>query len=397
MKKPGRVIGAVHVNAAHRAGRISIETMPEDIVTALARESAERLGVRLLEGPLQRPTPVRVDGATAMARALYRRSPKWMSSRHLPEISARRLRKLGLIGAGGVGANVAHLAANADLADEIALFDIMPDLAEAVALDLNHARGITRSRARATGSAKASVVADSDVVVVTAGRPRSPGMNRTDLINLNRRVIDGAAETIKTYAPNAIVIMVTNPVDEMTLEMYRATGFPRTRVLGMAGSLDSSRFRNALAFAASVEVSDVEAITLGSHGDEMVPIISSARIKGRPIEMFLSNAATKACVADAVTGGGQIVALRRTGSATLAPAHATIELIDYLRGARAGPTVASVMLEGEYGISGVVLGVPCVLGSNGLIRVEEIPLSGEENLALREAAAAIFKRVGGAA
>jgi malate dehydrogenase len=397
MKKAGRVIGAAHVNAAHRAGRISIETIPGDIVTALARDSAERLGVQLLEGPLQRPTPVRVDGTTAMVRALYRRSPKWMSPKHLPERKPRRLRKLGLIGAGGVGANVAHLAANADLADEIALFDIMPDLAEAVALDLNHARGITRSRARATGSGKASVVADSDVVVVTAGRPRTPGMSRTDLIDLNGRIVKGAAEAIKTHAPNAIVIVVTNPVDEMTVKMHQATGFPRARVLGMAGTLDSSRFRNALALAASVEASDVEAITLGSHGDEMVPIISSARIKGRPIEMFLSNPAIKACVSDAVTGGGQIVALRRTGSATLAPAHATIELIDHLRGARAGPTVASVMLEGEYGISGVVLGVPCVLGAKGLIRVEEIALSDEEHLALREAAAAIFKRVGGVA
>jgi malate dehydrogenase len=180
----------------------------------------------------------------------------------------------------------------------------------------------------------------------------------------------------------------------MTVEMLRATEFPRERVIGMAGTLDSSRFRNALAMAAGVYPADVDAITLGSHGDEMAPIVSRARIKGRPLSDYLSEDAIDACVRDAVTGGGQVVALRKTGSATLAPAHASIEVVDHIRGAKAGPLPVSVMLKGEYGISGVVLGVPCNLGASGVLSVEELPLSDSEMIKLRQAADAIRDRLG---
>lgn len=389
-----RVIGAEHVEEARARGRIVVEVLPGDIVTALASETAERLGIRLVEGPIERPAVARTDGATSLRRVLYRRSPKWVAPRPSAPRNARRLSKLALIGAGGVGGNIGHLAANADMADEIALIDITPGLAEAVALDLNHASGINRTRARAVGGTDLGLVSGADVVVVTAGRPRTPGMSRADLIDVNRRVIHSAAEAIRTQAPNAIVIVVTNPLDEMTVEMLRATGFPRERVLGMAGTLDSSRFRNALALAAGVMPADVEAITLGSHGDEMAPIVSLARIKGRPLDVFLSKEAIDACVKDAVTGGGQVVALRKTGSATLAPAHASIELIDHIRGVRTGPVPVSVMLEGEYGISGVVLGVPCHLGRSGLVAVEELKLTDAETAALRKAAGAIRSRLG---
>ncbi|MEL7152656.1 MAG: malate dehydrogenase, partial [Pseudomonadota bacterium] len=183
------------------------------------------------------------------------------------------------------------------------------------------------------------------------------------------------------------------PLDEMTTEMLRATGFPRERVLGMAGTLDSSRFRLSLAKAAGVSPADVEAITLGSHGDEMAPIPSQSTIKGRPLDVFLSQNAIDACVKDVITGGGQVVALKKTGSATLAPAHASIELIDHIRGARAGWVPASVRLQGEYGIEDVVLGVPCHLGASGLIRVEELRLTDAEKRALGNAADAIRARL----
>lgn len=394
MSKPGRVIGAEHVEAVRRSGRIRLEVMPGDIVTDLARDTAARLGIRLVDGPLQRVAPPQTDGGAAMSRGLYRRAPRWIKPMRTETREPRRLAKLGLIGAGGVGANIAHLAANADIAAEIALVDIMPGVAEAVALDLNHASGITGTAARVSGSMDLSLIAGSDVVVVTAGRPRTPGMSRADLIGVNARVIQQAAEALKAYAPNAIVIVVTNPLDEMTVEMLRATGFPRERVLGMAGTLDSSRFRNALARAAGVTPADVEAITLGSHGDEMAPIVSRARIKGRPLEVFLDRAQIEACVEDAVTGGGQVVALRKTGSATLAPAHATIELIDHIRGARGGSIPVSVMLNGEYGIEGVVLGVPCHLGTTGVVEIEELALPAHELEALTAAASAIAKRIG---
>ncbi|WP_209547281.1 malate dehydrogenase [Ruegeria sp. HKCCSP346] len=388
-----RVIGSDAVEDARRRGRIVFEVLPGDIVTALARETAERVGISLVDGPLERPKPPRTDGAVSMRRVLYRRSPKWVAPSRAPR-KARRLGKLALIGAGGVGGNIAHLAAMADMADEIALIDITPGLAASTALDLNHTSGITGARARCVGGEAMDLVAGADVVVVTAGRARRPGMTRADLIDVNARVIRQSAEAIRSAAPNAIVIVVTNPLDEMTVEMLRATGFPREQVLGMAGTLDSSRFRNALAMAAGVTPADVEAFTLGSHGDEMAPIPSRARIKGRPLDVFLSREQIEACVQDAITGGGQVVALRKSGSATLAPAHASIELIDHIRGARTGPVPVSVMLHGEYGIDGVVLGVPAHLGAGGLVEVEELRLTAEENAALQNAAEAIRVRLG---
>ncbi len=389
----GRVIGADAIEDARQRGRLIVEVMPGDIVTALARESAERLGLKLVDGPVEMPAPVRTDGATSMRRTLYRRAPKWQAPSRAPR-KARRLGKLALIGAGGVGCNIAHLAAMADMAEEIALIDIAPGMAAATALDLNHTSGITGASGRCSGGETLDMVSGAEVVVVTAGRARSPGMTRADLIDVNARVIRQAGEAIRSEAPNAVVIVVTNPLDEMTVEMLRATGFPRDRVLGMAGTLDSSRFRNALAQAAGVSPADVEAITLGSHGEEMAPIPSRATIKGRPLDVFLSEDQIAACVKDAITGGGQVVALKKSGSATIAPAHATIELIDHMRGARTGPVPVSVMLNGEYGITGVVLGVPAHLGQGGLIKVEELRLTQAENDALKAAAEAIRLRLG---
>ncbi|MBD3665175.1 malate dehydrogenase [Sulfitobacter aestuariivivens] len=389
----GRVIGSDAIEDARRRGRLIVEVMPGDIVTALARDSAERLGLKLVEGPVEMPAPVRTDGNTAMRRVLYRRAPKWQAPSRKPR-TARRLAKLALIGAGGVGGNIAHLAAMADMAAEIALIDIAPGMAAAAALDLNHATGITGAGCRCVGGETLDMVAGAEVIVATAGRARSPGMTRADLIDVNARVIRQAGEAIRSEAPNAVVIVVTNPLDEMTVEMLRATGFPRERVLGMAGTLDSSRFRHALARAAGVDPADVEAMTLGSHGEEMAPIPSRATIKGRPLDVFLDPAQIDACVTDAITGGGQVVALKKMGSATIAPAHATIELIDHMRGARTGAVPVSVMLKGEYGIDGVVVGVPTHLGDGGLIKVEELRLTGAETTALQDAAEAIRTRLG---
>lgn len=391
---PGRVVGSELIEDARQRGRIVFEILPDDIVTDMARETANRIGMRLVDGPLEKPAPVGSDGPTFLRRGLYRRGAKWVAPARTVRGPVRRFSKIALVGAGGVGGNVAHLAAMADMAEEIVLIDIAPGLAAATALDLNHASGITGAKTRCVGGEKLSMVAGAEIVVVTAGRARSPGMTRADLIETNARVIRSAAEAIRTGAPDAIVIVVTNPLDEMTVEMLRATEFPRQRVLGMAGTLDSSRFRNALALAAGVQPGDIQAITLGSHGEEMAPIASLARIKGRPLNVFLDEDTIAACVTDAVTGGGQVVALKKSGSATIAPAHSTIELMDHLRGARSGPVPVSVMLEGEYGIQGVVLGVPAQLGRTGMIAVEELPLTDDEAVALWSAAEAIKLRLG---
>lgn len=390
-----RVIGVERIEEARQRGRLTLEVMPGDIVTSLARETAARLGLTLVDGPLPAPVSPRTDGATALRRGLYRRSPKWVAPRAHKPRGARKLSKLALIGAGGVGGTVAHLAAMADMAHEIALIDIAPGLAAATALDLNHASGISGASLRCTGDVSLDLVAEAEVVVVTAGRARAPGMTRADLLEVNARVIRQSAAAIRALAPEAVVMVVTNPLDEMTQEMLTATQFPRERVLGMAGTLDGARFRHALALAAGVSPADVTAITLGSHGEEMAPIASRARIKGRPLSAFLTPDQIAACRSDAISGGGQVVALKKSGSATLAPAHASIELIDHIRGGRSGPVPVSVRLAGEYGIDGVVLGVPAHLGPRGLIEVVELPLEPSEHAALHAAADAIRARLGG--
>jgi len=388
-----RVIGSEHIEQVRQSGRLLVEVLPGDIVTAVARETAVRLGVTLIDGPVERPVRVRTDGNTQLYRGLYRRSPRWVAPIRTRNRRARRLSRLALIGAGGVGANIAHLASVADIAHEITLIDITPGLAAATAMDINHASGITATQSICRGSEDFNSLTGADVVVVSAGRARSPGMSRADLTKTNRRIIHRIAEAIRSAASEAVIIVVSNPVDEMTVEMLRETEFPRQRVLGMAGTLDSSRFRNSLARAAGVQPGDVTAWTLGSHGDEMTPVVSRATIKGRPLSTFLSSEQIAACVDDTVTAGGQVVALRKTGSATIAPAHACMELVQHLRGALSGPVPASVMLDGEYGLHGVVLGVPCHLGAAGLLEIEQWPLETAEHQALLRAAQAIKDRL----
>ena len=389
------VIGAEHVEAAGRRGRRFIEVLPGSIVTDQARDTAVRWNVALRSGPLDRPAVARPDGAAALYRGLYRRNPKWTPSRPAAGREPVRFARIAIVGAGGVGAGVAHLAANAGVAAEIALVDIVPGLAESIALDLNHARGLTRSPTRAVGGTDLALLTGAEAVVVTAGRARAPGMRRADLRDANRRTVGAIAEAIRTTTPASVVVVVSNPLDEMTAETLRTTGFPRERVLGMAGTLDSARFRAALASEADAGVAQVEATILGRHGQEMVPIISRARIRDLPLRQCLTPAQIAACVERTIAAGGKVVALRRTGSASIAPAHATVEVLEHLRGARTGSVPVSVQLEGEYGIEGVVLGVPCLLGPRGLIEVVEHPLAETEHAQLTQAAETLRAGAGG--
>ena len=388
-----RVIGSEFVEQVRQRGQVVVEVLPGDIVTDVALETARRVGIKLLDGPIEKPLVARADGRTAARRSLYRRSPKWMAPVISSTSGAQRLGKISIIGAGGVGATLTHLAAQLDIANEIVLSDIVPGLAEATALDLNHCSGITCSHTTVNGTTDLSAIATSDVVLVTAGRARTPGMTRQDLVASNRRVIHIVGEAIKTQAPKALVIVITNPLDEMTLEMLRCTGFPREQVLGMAGMLDSSRFRYSLARAAGVASADVQAIALGNHGDEMVPVISNATIRGQALSRFLSDEEIADCVNDTITGGSQVVAIKKSGSAIYAPAHATIELLEHIRGGKSGHVPVSVMLQGEFGINDVVLGVPAYVGLRGLISIEPLPLSEIETKALQNAADAIKQRM----
>jgi len=388
-----KVIGVEQVELARARLQTQIEISASDIVTDLARETAAQAGIAFVDGPQSRTATPATDSATRTQRELFRRSPKWVAPKVTAEIKGRSLSKLALIGAGGVGSNIAHLAANANMAETISLVDIVPGLAASTALDLQHASGITGSYAKVEGGNDYELIADAQVVVVTAGKPRTPGMSRSDLITINTRVIQSSAEAIKRFAPNAIVIVVTNPLDEMTTEMLRTTEFSRNRVLGMAGTLDSSRFRRAIASAAKCNTDEVQAVTIGSHGDEMVPLTSMARIKGRRIDAFLNKEQIDACVRETIHGGGSVVALRKTGSATLAPAHAVLEIVDHLRGARSGWVPVSIMLNGEFGVHDVVLGVPARLGPDGVQEIVEVPLSEAESALVNNAAAAIKERL----
>ncbi len=383
------LIAEEQVQIAFRRGRLFIETKPGDIVTAQAKDTAARLNIRILKDPPARPAVVRTVGSKAARRVLYRNNPSWEPPTRPVRHKQQKIEKLVLVGAGGVGANLAHLAANQGLANELCLIDILPGAAKATALDLQHASGITRSNTTLSGSTSLKSVARAQVIVVTAGRPRTPGMDRSDLSQMNGRIIRSIGESIADLAPEAVVIVVSNPVEEMTTIMLRTTGFPRERVFGMAGTLDSARFRQSLARAAGVTTSDVEAITIGSHGEEMVPLASRALIKERPVTEFLSESALKSCQKETIEGGAAVVQLRKTGSATLAPAHATLEILEYMTGFRAGIVPVSVQLAGEFGLDDIVIGVPCKLSMSGVSEIVEIKLMSEELSSLQRAAEAV--------
>ena len=379
------VIGEYQVREEAKKGRRQIVFLPGDIITPQARETIGTFGLELVEGPLPVPEPRAADPATAIRRVLYRSSPRWMAPDPPVGIRPRRLARLAVVGAGNVGTTVAHLAAASDMASEITLMDVVAGLAASVALDVEHTSGITGSSVRVTGGSESGLLTGAEVVVITAGRPRSPGMDRAGLISINGRVVRSVAEEVAAHAPDAVIVVVTNPLDEMTYEALSASGFPRRQVLGMAGTLDSSRFRYLLAREAGVSPKDVQAFCLGRHGPQMVPVLSRATIKGRPVQRVLSTEQIQRCVEGTVGGGGAVVSLRRTGSAYLAPGHAICEVLDGLRGQRAGAIPVSVLLEGEYGMEGMVLGVPALLGKGGLIEVVEMTLSAEEQRALETA------------
>ena len=387
------VVSEYDVRATAAAGRRMLDVGLDAIITPQALEVADQLGVELRHGGAAPQAVPAVDSARAIQRGLLRRSPRWVPPEPRRGSEPTRFSRIAFVGGGMVGATTAHLTALTGMADELAIVDIVPGIATATALDIEHASGITGSTTRLRGGTSLDLVAGADVVVVTAGRPRSPGMDRAKLIAVNQRVIADVGEAVGSHAPGAIVIVITNPVDEMTHEMWRASGLSDQRVVGMAGTLDSSRFRRSLALAAEVQPRDVWAVTMGSHGDEMVPIISSATIKGRPATEVLSKRQLETCVTEAVNGGAHVVALRKTGSAAIAPAHATVELLDAIRGASADPVPVTAMVHGEYGLDGVFLGVRARLSTDGVTEIIEDALSIGEREELRLAAEAISRRV----
>ena len=291
--------------------------------------------------------------------------------------------KVTVIGAGNVGASTALYIAERGLAD-VTLVDIVEGMPQGKALDLQQAAPLWHRGGRLMGASDLSAVAGSDVVVMTAGFPRKPGMSRTDLLKANADIVRPAAEAVKQHAPNATVVVVTNPLDVMAHLFWKVSGFPKHRVLGMAGIHDSARMRAFIAMELGVSGADVDAMVLGGHGDSMVPLPRFTTVSGVPIGELLPPDRIAAIAQRTRDGGAEIVKLLKTGSAYYAPAMSAVEMVEAILTDQKRLVPCSVLLQGEYGMRDIFLGVPIVLGAGGVEKVIELKLTPEELAALQK-------------
>jgi malate dehydrogenase len=301
--------------------------------------------------------------------------------------------KVTVIGAGNVGATTAQRIAEAGLAD-VVLVDIVEGLPQGKGLDLAEAAPVVGHDAAVTGTNDYDATADSDVVVVTSGLARQPGMSRDDLLLKNASIVRSVVTEAVRRSPNAILIVVTNPLDAMCHVAHQASGFPRERVLGMAGVLDSARFRTFIARELGVSVEDTHAFVLGGHGDTMVPLSRYSTVAGVPITELLPAERVRALEERTANGGAEIVALLKSGSAFYAPAASAFEMVDAILRDRKRVLPCAVLLQGEFGVRDLFVGVPAVLGRGGLERVFEIELSADERTAFERSADAVRELVG---
>src|SRR5512140_3011837 len=303
-------------------------------------------------------------------------------------------KKIALIGAGQIGGTMALLCGQRNLGDVVRV-DIMEGVAKGKALDLQQTRGIPKYdvEIHGGGTTDYSIVKDADVCIVTAGVPRKPGMSRDDLLKVNLEAITKVAQGIKQYAPNAFVIVVTNPLDSMVYAMYKITGFPKSRVVGMAGVLDTARLQYFVGDAAGVAPQDVVGCVLGGHGDDMCPLLRYSSVGGVPLTKFVDKAKLDAIVDRTRKGGGEIVALLGTGSAFYAPAASAIAMAEsYLRDKKR-VLPCSALLDGQYGVSGLFVGVPVVIGAGGVERIVEVDLDETEKAMLAKSVTSVKKSV----
>lgn len=292
--------------------------------------------------------------------------------------------KISFVGAGNVGATAAHWAATKQLGD-IVLVDIVEGMPQGKALDLLEATPIeSLSGVSVVGTNDYADTANSDVVIVTAGVARKPGMTREDLIETNKKIISDVIAQVAEYSPDAVIVMVTNPLDVMAYLAYQVSGFPKNRVVGQAGILDSARFRTFISLELDVAVENVNAFVLGGHGDEMVPLPRYSTVAGIPITELMEQEAIERLVQRTRKGGGEIVSLLKTGSAFYAPGAAVVQMAEAILKDTKLIVPCSAYLEGEYGIDGIYFGVPCKLGANGVEEIIEIDLTAEEQAAFQK-------------
>jgi malate dehydrogenase len=299
-----------------------------------------------------------------------------------------RRAKVTVVGAGQVGAMAAQRLVEQDLAD-VVLTDIVEGLPQGKALDMVEAAPIEGYECRVVGANDYGPMEGSRIVIVTAGIARKPGMSRSDLLATNADIVKGIAEQIRSRAPEAVVLLVTNPLDVMAYLTWKVTGFPRERVMGMSGVLDSARFRSFLAMELGVAFADVDAMVLGGHGDTMVPLLSTARVNGIGVDAMLSRERLEKIVDRTRNGGAEIVALLKTGSAWYAPSAAVVQMAKSILRDEGRLLAACVCLQGEYGFKDLFLGVPCILGREGLRKILALDLIESERAALRKSAEAV--------
>ena len=297
-------------------------------------------------------------------------------------------RKVTVVGAGNVGATLAQRIADRDIAD-VVMIDVAEGLPQGKALDMMHMRSVERFGPTVSGTNDYADTAGSDVVVVTAGIARKPGMSRDDLLNTNYKIVKDCTENAAKHSPNAVLIVVSNPLDAMAQVAYKVSGFPKQRVFGMAGVLDSARMRTFIAMEFGVSVENVSAFVLGGHGDTMVPLPRYSTVAGIPITELLSQERVDAIVKRTAGGGAEIVSLLKTGSAYYAPSSSTAEMVDAVLKDKHKVLPCACYLEGEFGIHGLYVGVPAQLGAPGVEKIWEVKLTDTERTALHKSAGAV--------
>ncbi len=301
-------------------------------------------------------------------------------------------KKIAVIGAGHVGATCAQYLAEANFADVI-LIDIVEGIPQGKGLDLTEAGPVRGYNAKVYGSNKMRDIKGADIVIMTAGLPRKPGMSREDLLTKNAEIVGSVAKDIKKYAPKSFVIVVSNPLDLMTYHMQKVTGFPKNRVVGQAGVLDSTRFRAFIAMELDVAMTDVQAMVLGGHGDTMVPLPRYTTVSGIPIAELMPRDRIKALADRTRVGGGEIVKLLKTGSAYYAPAAASVDMCKAIFNDEKKLLPASAYLTGQYGIKDIYIGVPVILGAKGVEKILELKLQKSELASLKKSAATYKKHL----
>lgn len=299
----------------------------------------------------------------------------------MPKTTTAR-KKIALIGAGNIGGTLAHLAVLKNLGD-VVLFDIAEGLPQGKALDIAQSAAVEGFDAKLTGTNDYKDIEGADVIIITAGVPRKPGMSRDDLVNINTGIIKTVGENIRKYAPNAFVIVITNPLDAMVWVLREVSGLPHNKVVGMAGVLDSSRFTHFIAEALNVSIQDVNTFVLGGHGDTMVPLVRYSTVAGIPLPDLvkagrISQQKVDEIVARTRNGGGEIVALLKNGSAFYAPASSAIQMADSYLNDRRKVLPTAAYLNGQYGVKDLYVGVPVIIGANGVEEIVEIEFAPEE-------------------